>query len=108
MIPETQNVQPFTEADADFPGFWDEFSGLTADVNTLLTDLKDNANVANTGLGQARGLANMLKTFNSDWNVRLSRATCHYPLGRNLFLSLPRPVPNSHADICPRRRSADS
>ncbi|KAI7781324.1 hypothetical protein LA080_014870 [Diaporthe eres] len=69
MIPETQNVDPFTEADADFPGFWDEFSGLTGDVNTLLTDLKGNANAANTGLGQASGLANMLKTFNSDWNT---------------------------------------
>ncbi|KAG6365591.1 hypothetical protein INS49_007202 [Diaporthe citri] len=69
LIPETQNVDPFTDADADFPGFWDEFSGLTADVNTLLTDLKGNANAANTGLGQAMGLANMLKTFNSDWNI---------------------------------------
>ncbi|KAI3391223.1 hypothetical protein diail_7754 [Diaporthe ilicicola] len=69
LIPETQNVDPFTEADADFPGFWDDFSGLMGDVNTLLTDLKDNANAANTGLGQAKGLANTLKTFNSDWNT---------------------------------------
>lgn len=86
MIPETQNVDPFTEADADFPGFWDEFSGLTGDVNTLLTDLKGNANAANTGLGQATGLANMLKTFNSDWNVRRNLSTYHYHFGRTPFI----------------------